>query len=328
MAKSTGPVLKTPAKTARGRRFLKQRDFKVNENPKSCLYLRGQKTTPDVTQLLKDLYDMRKPLGTMLNRRRQDMHPMDDVSVVERLCTTRDMSLFCFGSSSKKRPFRLIFGRMFNQELLDSQEYSIVNYVPRSQFKKAAPVQIGAKPVVVFQGAGFDLNEELRQAKLLLLDYFRGPKAEKLSLMGIESAVVISAIDSPGEGEAPKMLFRHYRLNFRKSGTKVPRVELEELGPRFEMTVDRCKTPDPSRWKSALQVPKETKQKKEKSIFTNALGEKRGRLYMDQQNFEKIYTPHYHLKGTAKKRRKEADAASTKEAQSTVTSHTDGEFSA
>lgn len=308
-------VLKAPPKTGRGRRILKQRDFKVHENPKSCLFLRGQKTTPDVTGLLKDLYNIRKPLGIMLNRRRHDMHPMDDVTEVERLCAKRDTSLFCYGSTSKKRPFRLVIGRLYNHELLDSQEYRISNYMPRDQFHGTRAPQVGAKPVVIFQGASFDLCEELKQAKLLLLDVFRGPKAEKLSLMGIETAIVISALDKPAEGGVPKLLFRHFRLHFKQSGTKVPRVELQELGPRFEMSVDRTKNADPVRWKAALQVPKELKKRQEKSVHTNALGEKRGRLYMDQQNFSKIYTPHYHLKGAAKRRRKQEDANLTETAQ-------------
>jgi hypothetical protein len=39
-------------------------------------------------------------------------------------------SLFCFGNHQKKRPNNLIFGRLFDWQLLDMVEFGVVDYEP------------------------------------------------------------------------------------------------------------------------------------------------------------------------------------------------------
>merc|ERR1711998_620650 len=72
---------------------------------------------------------------------------------------------------------------------------------------------------------------------------------------------VFSAVEDK-EGNS-KVIFRHYRTEFKKTGTKLPHVEMNEAGPRFSLAVDRVKTPMPDRWKMALKTPKELKPKKQ-----------------------------------------------------------------
>merc|ERR1719321_2366933 len=136
---------------------------------------------------------------------------------MERLCTKLDHSMFCLGSSSKKRPFRLVVGRNFDHQLLDMQEWRISSYVPVRKFAGKLPV-LGSKPLVVFQGAAFDNDEVLKRTKSLLLDLFAGPKPEQVLLSGLDQAIVISTIDgAPTTGSSPPVYVRRYRINFERS---------------------------------------------------------------------------------------------------------------
>ena len=54
------------AKTARARRFLRNREPKLNENPKTCLLVRGQKTSGLINSILIDLFMLKKPHSRLL----------------------------------------------------------------------------------------------------------------------------------------------------------------------------------------------------------------------------------------------------------------------
>ncbi|CAE7566604.1 RPF2 [Symbiodinium sp. CCMP2456] len=60
--------------------------------------------------------------------RKHEEHPFEDSHKLEQLCKKFDHSLFAFGSSSKKRPARLILGRLFDGHLLDMQEFGVEDY--------------------------------------------------------------------------------------------------------------------------------------------------------------------------------------------------------
>jgi len=277
-------------KTKKGHRFLKNRESKVNENPKNLLVIKGAHTTDPVRSLLSEIGQFRKPLMVQLDRRQAET-PFDNVENVEYLCKKNDTSLFCFGSASKKRPFRLVLGRMFEHELLDMQEFKVTDYKSMHNFASTeCPVQ-GSKPLLIFQGAAFDHDEKMKQTKSLLMDTFRGPNAEKVSLMGLKQVFVFSAVEDK-EGNS-KVVFRHYRSEFKKTGTKLPHVDLAEAGPRFTLAVDRVKTPMQERWKMALKTPKELKPKKQKNVTTNMLGQRIGRVHVGRQDFDKMHTVHH-----------------------------------
>ena len=109
------------AKTARGRRALEKMAPKLNENPRTALVLRGQKTSALVNQALTDLYMLKKPFSKHFTRHNA-VHPFEDPTPLEFLCQKNDASLFAFGTHSKKRPHNLVLGRMFDHHLLDKQK--------------------------------------------------------------------------------------------------------------------------------------------------------------------------------------------------------------
>jgi len=307
------------AKTARGRRHLKNKGPKAIENPKRALFIRGNKSSNEVNGLLSDLHDVRKPLGTFFSRKHPEQ-PFEDISGIEKMCNKLDHSLFCMGSSSKKRPFRLVLGRMFDFQLLDMQEYKVKNYQAVNKFRKKMTL-LGSKPLVVFQGAAFETSETHKRAKSLLLDLFAGPKPEQILLEGMDSAVVISTVDAQQPGTSPSFFIRRYRLIFERSGSKLPHVVLEEVGPRFQLEVDRSRDPDRDRWKAALRTPKAAKKRVTKNVDTDQMGRKRGRIHVGKQDFDDIHTIHHglsdkkesQLKDKLAKKRRVADKADDSE---------------
>ena len=56
------------AKTSRARRFLRNREAKLNENPKTALLVRGQKTSGLINSILIDLFMLKKPHSALLLR--------------------------------------------------------------------------------------------------------------------------------------------------------------------------------------------------------------------------------------------------------------------
>jgi len=183
---------KRTAKTTRGRRILKRREPQIIEEAKTGLIIRGNQCANQVALLLRDLYRLRSPLATLFMRKHPE-HPFEDIKKLESMCVKHDHSLFAFGSSSKKRPFRLILGRLFDGHLLDMQEFGVQDYKGISSFPRTvAESSLGSKPLVVFQGASFETDERMKRVKSLLLDWFSGPRPEKILLSGLDQVVVCS----------------------------------------------------------------------------------------------------------------------------------------
>lgn len=299
-----GQVLgKRVPKTTRGRRIVKKRESQIIEEAKSALIIRGNNVKTDVANFLRELHKIRSPLSTLFMHKHSD-HPFEDIGRLEKLCNKSDHSLFAFGSSSKKRPFRVIFGRLFDTKLLDMLEYNVTDYKSMSSFSGAAKKEsiVGSKPLVIFQGSAFETSEQLKRTKSLLLDFFGGPRPDKVLVQGIEQVVVCSTFDTPATrgvpgGNAkesePTVQVRRYNIRQLKSGSKMPRIELEELGPRFTLAVDRHKGPEKDRWKMAIKLPKAALPKKTKNITKDKDTLKRsGHLHKDRQDFNQIGRAH------------------------------------
>lgn len=325
---------KRKAKTRKGKRILEAREPKIVEEAKTAMIIRGNKSSIDCGNLLRDLHRIRTPLS-MLYVRKHDVHPFEDISKLEHLCKKFDHSLFAFGSSSKKRPFRLILGRFFDNKLLDMQEFGVDDYKSLLSFGDTdhkGDSLAGAKPLVIFQGSAFETDERVKRSKSLLLDFFSGPTPDQVLLEGLEHVIVCSTFDGSGAGSAkpggvlveetpdfsaatPKISVARYRVVMLKSGSKLPRIELKEVGPRFRLTLDRAKDPERDRWKAAIKVPKAAKPKKTKNVKTDATTSKRGKIHLGKQDFNQIHTVHH---SKAKKRQLDAELSSRKKGKTAV----------
>mmetsp|Transcript_27958 Transcript_27958/g.73773 ORF Transcript_27958/g.73773 Transcript_27958/m.73773 type:complete len:196 (-) Transcript_27958:57-644(-) len=164
-------------------------------------------------------------------------------------------------------------------------EFGVSNIKTMDDFKPSKFPNYCNSPCVVFQGDGFDHNPKLVDVKSLFLDMFQHAPSEKLNLTGLEHVVVLTA-----KGE--KVAFRHYGILLKKSGSKVPRVVLEELGPRFDLELRRNRSAAPDVAREAARVPKQqaASAKLGKNLERNAMGDTVGRVHMQAQSLDQLQT--------------------------------------
>ena len=83
---------------------------------------------------------------------------------------------------------------------------------------------------------------------------------------------------------------RFYLLKTKRSGQKLPRVEVEEMGPRIDFSVGREQFPDPDMLKDAMKKPKGTEERTKKNISTDAMGDKVAKIHPGKQDFSTMQT--------------------------------------
>jgi ribosome production factor 2 len=251
------------------------------ENTKSALFIRGGHTSETVTQALKDLSGFKKPAAVVL-KRKNILRPFEDATSIEFLGQKSDCSLFVFGSHSKKRPHNLVVGRMYDFHVLDMIELGIEKFTPFSSFKSKSCI-LGSKPCLVFAGDPFETEPEFIRLKNIFIDFFRGHELTKLSLDGVDHVISFTAADG-------RIYFRVYQVSLKKSGTRTPRVELEETGPRLDLALRRSHLASDSLFKQACKKPATAKPRKAKNVSRDPFGSRLGRVHMKRQDFSQLQT--------------------------------------
>jgi ribosome production factor 2 len=274
-------------KTQRGKRALKEREPKLIENARSLLCIRGNKTNNLMKILLKNLHLLKSPYSTMYQRKNLDIYPFDNTSKLEWYCQKSSCSLFAYVTHSKKRQNNLVLARLHNYIVLDMFEFELNSQTFRSleDFKceKFAP---GNKPCLIFHGELFDNEPEYKRLKSFFIDFFRGETHMKeLDLNGLEHVMTFT-LDTP-----TKILsIRVFHIELKKSGHRIPRIELNEIGPHLDLIIRRTKLASDDFYKKTLKQPDAIKQKKVKNVITNELGTKMGRIHMEKQDFNQLQT--------------------------------------
>lgn len=268
-------------KTQRGKRYLAKKAPKIVENDKSTLIVKGGHTSNEITSCLKDLHQLKKPNGTLL-KHHNPFHPFEDESQLEKFTQKYDCSLFAFGSHSKKRPHNLILGRIYDSHVFDMFEMGIENFKSLQEFRDiTAP--LGVKPCLSFSGDAFHQDDTMKKLKNFLIDFFRCSTPEKVRLQGLEVLISFTAIQN-------RVIMKTYKILLKKSGIKVPRVELDEMGPSFDMVLRRHKLASDDLFKHAIRQPKTTKVKKVKNISHDVFGTRLARVHVKQQNLKTLQT--------------------------------------
>ncbi|KDR23391.1 ribosome production factor 2 homolog isoform X2 [Zootermopsis nevadensis] len=277
------PVMQRIVKptTHRSKRALLAREPKLVENTKNALFIKGRKTSGMVVNCMKDLYDIKKPHGKILNRQ-NDILPFENITPVEEFSRKHDASMFMFASHNKKRPHNLILGRMYDSHILDMVEFGIERYRGLKEFK-TQKVSLGIKPCLLFAGELFEHNHEYRRIKNLLVDMFQREKIQAVRLQGLEHALLFTAAED-------QIYLRSYRIQLKKSGSRIPRTELEEIGPSIDFKVRRTKISSDDLFKLACKRPKELKVKKVKNISKDTFGTQHGRIHIPKQNIKRLQT--------------------------------------
>ncbi|XP_041951340.1 ribosome production factor 2 homolog [Alosa sapidissima] len=268
-------------KTKRSKRFLQSREPKLTENVKNAMIMKGGNTTETVTQALKDIYALKKPNAVMY-KKKNIMRPFEDSTSLEFFSKKSDCSLFLFGSHNKKRPNNLVFGRLFDYHVLDMIELGVEKFTALKDIKVSKCPE-GTKPLLVFAGEAFDIDNEHKRLKSVLIDFFRGPTVSSVRLAGLEHILHFTALEG-------KIYMRSYKVLLKKSGCRTPRIELEEIGPSFDFVLRRTHLASDDLYKTAHRQPKALKPKKKKNISHDAFGTKFGRLHMQKQDLAKLQT--------------------------------------
>lgn len=280
-------------RNARSKRALDKKAPKAVENPKKALFLRGT-TCSQVTQdALTDLYSLRRPLAQKFTKK-NEIHPFEDASSLEFFSEKNDASILVFGSSSKKRPHTLTMVRTFAHNVLDMVELHLdpESFRMLSQFKNKK-CAVGLKPMLLFAGTPFEspVPSEYTMVKSFFTDFFKGEPADKVDVEGLQYIVSISARDTvDGEEAKPMIHLRVYLIKTKRSGQRLPRVEVEEMGPRMDFRVGRMKDADESVLKEAMRKARTSQERPKKNIQTDIVGDKMGRIHLGKQDLKDLQT--------------------------------------
>lgn len=199
-----------------------------------------------------------------------------------------------FGSSQKKRPHNITVVRFFERKVLDMLELMVEAESVRtlSQFKNERKAMAGLKPLLSFCGTAFEGPQpnEFTLAKSLLTDLFKGPDTDRVDVEGLQFLICF-CVEEEEEGQPkPKIHMRCYMLRTKRSGQRLPRVELEEMGPRMDFRVGRMQQAEASVIKEATRKPKGAEPKSKKNVETDLMGDKVGRIHMGKQDYSNLQT--------------------------------------
>ncbi|KAF2831473.1 Brix-domain-containing protein [Ophiobolus disseminans] len=279
-------------KNARAKRAMAKREPQHHENPKTTLFVSGQKTSQILKLAVADLSTLKRPFCEKFTKK-NDIHPFDDASSLEFFSLKNDTSLLLLSLHSKKRPHCLTLARTFSHKILDMLELYINPETFRTlqQFKNKKP-SVGLKPLIAFHGTVFEDPNETKYtlAKSLLVDFFKGQDATEVDVEGLQYLISISAEEPTDTRPNPEVKLRFYLLRTKRSGQKLPRVEVEEMGPRMDLTLGREQFPDADMMKQALKKPKGSEPRTKKNIDTDGMGDKTGKIHVGKQDFGNLQT--------------------------------------
>jgi len=269
---------------------------KINENGKRAMFIKGSKASSVVSLALQELAAIKNPMVVKYNNKRKNVlpTPFESETSLEFYSNKSDCSLFVYGSHSKKRPHNLVFGRMFNHHLLDMVELEISQMNSLENFKNQKNA-IGSKPCFIITGPEFDNDETFKMIGNLFVDFFRGEVVKGINLMGLDHVIGLA---SNGKNA---FYFRHYGVKLKKSGSKVPNVELEEIGPSFEFKIRRTKFADSDARKRTYPP----KKGKKKNISNNELKDRVAKIHLGKQNIDDITKTVKKPKALRNKRKRE-----------------------
>jgi ribosome production factor 2 len=242
---------------------------------------------------LNDLHQLRIPLAKKFTKKNA-IHPFEDAASLEFFSEKNDASILVFGSSSKKRPHAITLVRTFAYKVLDMLELYLDpdSFRRLNQFKNKK-CAVGLKPMLLFAGTPFEnpVSDEYTMVKSFFTDFFKGEPADKVDVEGLQYIVSISARDTvDGEESKPSVHLRIYLIRTKRSGQKLPRVEVEEMGPRMDFRIGRVKEADEDTMKEALRRAKTSQERPKKNISTDIVGDKIGRIHLGKQDLKELQT--------------------------------------
>lgn len=104
----------------------------------------------------------------------------------------QDCSLFVVGSHQKKRPHNYVMGRIFNGSVLDMFEFGVLDYKSMDDLKAKTSIPSDMKPLLIFQGEPFEMNEAHKRMKNLFIDFFKMSDSQEINVVEMKRIIVFT----------------------------------------------------------------------------------------------------------------------------------------
>ncbi|KAK2857296.1 hypothetical protein FQN49_004840 [Arthroderma sp. PD_2] len=304
-------------RNARTRRLLKAKEPQLIEHPKQTLLLHGPKCPLPLHTVLKTIHSLTKPHSVLFHKKNENIHPFENTESLEFLAAKNECGIAIYGSSNKKRPNCITVMRIFDSKVLDMCELLLLGTQAEMEAEAAAlqkdtksafqlNVGVGMKPMMLFAGTVWadETSGVFTMLKSMFLDIFKGEETDKIDVEGLQYILMISAEEPNASGIAaangtaaadsslPAIHLRWYKIRTRRSGHKLPRVELEEVGPKFDFRIGRVREADEEAMKIAMKQGKRPQdmEKTKKNVSMDTIGDKIGRVHLGRQDLSDLQT--------------------------------------
>jgi Uncharacterized conserved protein len=237
-----------------------------------------------------------KPNSVLFHKKNEKLHPFENIESIEFLANKNECGLVVFGSSNKKRPNALCLTRIFNSQMLDMCELLLLpgtdGTIPPIN-ELVMHVGLGLRPMMLFAGSPWEdpTSSSHVMLKSFFLDMFKGEETDKIDVEGLQYILMVGA-EEPREELSPIVHLRWYKIVTKRSGHKLPRVELEEIGPKFDFKVGRMRPASPEAMKEAMKQGKRPNEeiRMKKNISMDNMGDKLGRVHLGKQDLKGMQT--------------------------------------
>ena len=212
------------------------------------------------------------------------LRPFEDPESLQFFSRKNDTSQFIFGSHNKKRPNNLTFGRLFDHNILDMFELGVLDF----NLPKKIDISANNKPLLSFIGSGWTEKPELERLRNILTDIFSLEKADQVLLNGFEHVLNFEISENLEE-----ISLNCYKIDLKKSGTNLPRVELKDTEFSIKFQVRRSDLGSKELYKKSMKKPKEGQigqiaPKAKKNREFDDLGFQYGRIHLEKQDYNKL----------------------------------------
>lgn len=239
---------------------------------------------------------MTKPHSVLFHKKNEKLHPFENVESIEFLANKNECGLVVFGTSNKKRPNAVIVTRIFNTQVLDMCELLLLpgtdGAIPPIN-ELVMHVGLGLRPMMLFAGSPWEdpTSSSHVMLKSFFLDMFKGEETDKIDVEGLQYILMVGA-EEPRDELSPIVHLRWYKVITKRSGHKLPRVELEEIGPKFDFKIGRMRPASPEAMKEAMKQGKRpnVEIKMKKNISMGDMGDKLGRVHLGKQDLKGMQT--------------------------------------
>lgn len=296
-------TLRSKPRNARTARIVKAREPQQIESRKRVLLLHGTKCPTPISTVLTTFAKLTQPHSVRLNKKNDNIHPFENAESLEFLAGKNECGTVVFGTHSKKRPNAVTLLRVFDNKVLDIAELLLLTKEEDMEIKRRTEIGVEMKPMILFTGSQWEDTSSSVQAAIyrtlrsMFLDLFQGEEIPSVDVAGLQHVLMIAAGESAGAdmtnpANKPVIHLRWYKVSTRRSSSaKIPRVELEAVGPIFDFRVGRFRESDDATMKQAMKHgrrPNEARSKK--NIETDLVGDKIGRVHLGKQDLSQLQT--------------------------------------